>query len=83
MILPRVTVVHEGDGVVLNCTVTISGPQAVFAGPSVGSPPLPLDGFVWNFTALPQNTGRYSCRVQIETTLRQSTNLVVLPGERV
>ena len=75
-----VTVVNEGDEVVLNCTASIPEEVATFQGPSIVLEASPPGDRVWNFTAIPSYSGRYSCSVRIETTIRQDTILVVIPG---
>ena len=76
-----VTVVNEGDEVILNCTASSPDAVAIFQGPPpVLTTPTPPGDRVWNFTAIPEYSGRYSCTVSLESTLEQTTILIVIPG---
>ena len=75
-----VTVVNEGDEFVLNCTASFEG-IITFQGPSVVIEASPPGGMVWNFTAIPEYSGRYSCTAESESTINQGTFLIVIPGK--
>ena len=79
--LPAVTVVQEGEEVVLNCTTTNPTVRSTFTLLTAEvSPPSEPGPNVWQFTA--DNalySGFYSCTAEFESRLTQITFLVIFP----
>lgn len=78
--LMAVTVVEEGGEVVLNCTPTVNGTAVEFNGPTQLFETNPPVNSVWKFPAVQSNSGFYGCMVHFQITLRQRTDVIILPG---